>query len=258
MGTFNINNAITFRIDDACRVAGVRLGVAFMMRFQAQHAAALEMVRNGDLGKMVYGRAQLSCWFPEMAGNWRQDPALGGGGCLLDMGGHCIDLLEMFLGEVAQVQCAVRNSIHGYASEDSAVALLEFQSGAMGTVDTFFCIPDKASANRLELYGSKGSILAEGTVGQSPSGEMTAFLEDGESGYDAGQQARGRPGGFPIRPQPVNTYRAEIEEFGSALLEGRPGLLDVEVGLRSQRVLAACYESARAGRPVRVERFPGP
>ena len=76
----------------------VQLGVGFMMRFHSQHQEALKIIQSGKLGRPVYGRAQLSCWYPPLEGAWRQDPSQGGGGSLADMGVHCIDLLEMFFG----------------------------------------------------------------------------------------------------------------------------------------------------------------
>jgi len=235
----------------ACDKAGVNLGTAFMMRSSAQHQAALKLIRDGRLGKPVFGRAQLSCWYPPMAGAWRQDLEAGGGGSLMDMGGHCIDLLEMFFGPVKAVSCFTNRTVHNYTSEDSALASLFFENGALGAVDTFFCMPDEASQNRLELYGSLGSILANGTIGQGAAGEMVAFLKAGAGGYDA-QQARVTGGGIQIAPPPVNTYRAEIEEFGQAILEKRPPAVDGRIGLGSQKILAACYESARTGRAVQV------
>ncbi len=236
----------------ACDQAGVKLGVGFMMRFQAQHQAALKWVHDGKLGDPVYARAQLSCWFPPMEGNWRQDPAKGGGGCLMDMGGHCIDLLEMFFGEIKQVSCFTQNTLHHYKAEDSAVATLVFANGALATVDTSFCIPDAASKNALELYGSKGSILAQGTIGQGEAGSMVAYIKSEDIGYDAAQQVRNREQGTQISPKPVNMYRAEVEEFGAALVKNCPSLLDAWIGLRSQKILTACYESARKGQCVRT------
>jgi len=230
----------------ACREAGVALGVAYMMRFHARHQAALRMIRDGRLGKPVFARAQLSCWYPPIPGAWRQDPARGGGGSLMDLGGHCLDLLEMFFGPVARVACFVRSAVHGYAPEDSAVALLEFANGALGTVDAFFCVRDESSRNALELYGSRGGLLASGTIGQSGGGAMTFFGGAGDGAYDA-RQGRDAAGGRPIDPEPVNPYRAEIEEFSQALRESRAPSNDAALGLQSQRVLAACYESARTG-----------
>ena len=236
----------------ACRQAGVQFGTAFMMRFQTQHQAAAQMIQDGQIGKPVYARAQLSCWYPPIPNAWRQDPALGGGGSLIDMGSHCIDLLEMFFGPVKRVSCFTRNMVHAYASEDSAAVLLDFANGALGTVDTFFCIQDSSSKNVLELYGSKGSILASGTIGQGSQGTMNAYLQAGETGYEA-QQARSADSGLNIAPEPRNTYRAEIETFSAALIEGKPNPLSSDIGLHSQKVLTACYESARTGRVVEVE-----
>ena len=107
-------------------------------------------------------------------------------------------------------------------------------------------VADAASQNRLELYGSLGSILAQGTIGQGAQGEMTAFLQQGAGGYDA-QQARDANGGTRINPLPVNPYHAEIEEFSQAILDNREPSNTAAIGLQSQRVLAACYESARTG-----------
>lgn len=234
-----------------CDAAGVQLGCALMMRFLAQHQAALKLVRDGKLGTPTYGRAQLSCWYPPMAGAWRQIPALGGGGSLIDMGGHCIDLLEMFFGLVKTVSCFTNSTTHDYASEDSALAMLVFENGALGSVDAFFCIPDNSSKNVLELYGSKGSILAKGTIGQGEAGEMTAYLEEDAGEYNA-QQARDASGGISIAPEPVNMYRAEIEGFSQAVLEGTPLPVDAFAGIRSQKIITACYESARTKRAVDI------
>ena len=60
------------------------------------------------------------------------------------------------------------------------------------------------------------------------------------------------PVAVSIDPEPVNPYRAAIEEFGAAILERRPPSNDVSLGVRAQRVIAACYQSARDGRAVRV------
>lgn len=232
-----------------CEQAGVQLTTAFMMRYHSQHQAALQMIEQGKLGKLVYARAQLSCWYPPIEESWRQNLAQGGGGSLMDMGGHLIDLLEMYLGKIKSVSCVISNSVHDYESEDSAVAVLIFESGVIATVDTFFCIPDDASKNVLELYGSGGSILASGTIGQGSAGRMVAFIQDQGAGYEA-QQSRDAGEGLSISPEPVNTYCSEVEEFSRAVLEGPPYRLNAKSGLRSQRILTACYESARTGRQV--------
>jgi predicted dehydrogenase len=229
----------------ACREANVQLGTALMMRFHAQHEHAAKLIQQGHLGTPVYARAQLSCWYPPIPNAWRQDPALGGGGSLIDMGTHCIDLLETFFGPVQCVTCFTSNLVHAYRSEDSAVAMLKFQNGALGSVDTFFCIQDNSSKNCLELYGSRGSIIASGTIGQATLGSMTAFLTTSEADYNP-QQPRALNSGLQISPEPINTYRAEIESFSNALLDGTPFPINGESGLHSQKIIAACYQSAQS------------
>lgn len=246
-----LNTPEVEKMVETCQNEGVLLGTAYMMRFVAQHRAALKLIEQGKLGKPVYCRAQLSCWYPPMPGAWRQDPKTSGGGALVDMGSHCIDLLEMFFGEIAKVSCFINNNIHDYPSEDSAIVSLVFKNGAMGTVDSYFCIPDNSSKNILELYGSKGSIIANSTIGQGASGEMIAYLEDDNSGYNA-QQARNASQGLILNPLPVNTYLTEIEEFSSAILEKREPENNFARGLHSQKVLAACYESAQTQKVVEV------
>lgn len=234
-----------------CKDEGVLLGTGLMMRFLAQHQAALKMIQDGLLGKPVSGRAQLSCWYPPIEGAWRQVPEIGGGGSLMDMGSHCIDLLEMFFGKVQRVSCFINNSVHDYQSEDSAVVSLFFENGALATVDSCFCIPDNSSKNILELYGSNGSILAKGTIGQGASGQMTAYLEDDSAAYDANQE-RNAGEGLEIAPDPVNTYMSEIDEFSCAILEKREPVNNSAIGLQSQKVMAACYLSAKTGKAIEV------
>jgi predicted dehydrogenase len=244
-----LNVAGAQEVVELAKASKVQLGVGFMLRFQSQHQEALKIIHDGKLGRTVYGRAQLSCWYPPLKGAWRQDPSQGGGGALADMGVHCIDLLEMFFGPVVSVYCRTANQVHAYRSEDSAVATLVFENGALGTVDAFFCIPDQGSKNVLELYGSEGSILAEGTIGQGSQGKMVFYSSPQRSGYEA-QQDRDARLGMELHPPPVNTYRAEIEEFSQAILEGRESRLGCGAGLRSQRILEACYESARTFKTV--------
>ncbi len=236
---------------DACHANGVKLGVGLMMRFHAQHQAALDIVRSGRLGAPVFARAQLSCWYPPIPGAWRQDPATGGGGTLMDLGAHCLDLLEMFFGHIARVSCSIANLVQAYPSEDTAVVLVEFEKGARGVVDVLFNVPDASSRNRLELYGSRGCVLAEGTIGQGESGDMTAYLEEAARGYEA-QQTREAGRTISITPEPVNMYRAEVEAFSQAVLDDAAPPVDGEAGLRIQSVLAACYASARTGKTVAI------
>ena len=80
---------------------------------------------------------------------------------------------------------------------------------------------------------------------------MTAYLEDNETGYLAKQESRSEQG-LSIAPEPINIYRAQIEAFSQALLEGKPNPVNAEIGLRNQNVIAACYESTKTGKAVEL------
>ncbi len=241
------------RMAAACKKAGVKLGLGYMMRFFAQHQEAAKIVAEGRLGKPVMARAQLSCWYPKMDGAWRQIAEMGGGGSLIDMGSHCIDLLEMiFASKVTEVSCFAGNLVQGYDTEDTAVMTVRFGNGAIGMVDASFAVPDASSRNRLEIYGSKGCILAEGTLGQSELGQMTAILEEGDKGYEA-QQLRAAGGGFEIKPAPVNGYRAEIEGFSKAIETNTEPPIGAADGLWNLKIMLAAYESAKTGQVVKIK-----
>ncbi|MBM4036439.1 MAG: Gfo/Idh/MocA family oxidoreductase [Planctomycetes bacterium] len=238
------------RIAAAAVRKGVVVGTGFMMRHHGAHAKIRRLIEAGAIGKPVMGRAQLSCWYPPIARAWRQDPDQGGGGAFADMGNHCFDLLEMFLGRTTEVHAFIGNLVHSYKSEDTALVTFRFASGAVGIVDNLFNIPDEASKNVLEIYGSAGGIRCEGTVGQTPGGTVR-LVSVKTGGYDAQQQraaARERAIPFPK----TNTYRAEIEDFTHAIRTGGRPAVPIEDGLWNLRVVEAAYRSARTGRVVKL------
>ncbi|HIE14967.1 TPA: Gfo/Idh/MocA family oxidoreductase, partial [Candidatus Bathyarchaeota archaeon] len=240
-------------IISACKRNNVKLSVGFMMRFHACHREAKNLIQQGALGKLVMGRAQLTCWYPDIPGAWRQDPALGGGGCLTDLGIHCIDLLRMMLGEATEVAAFTGTIVFKYPVEDSSVVALKFKSGAYGFIDNFFNIPDAAAQNRLELYGTKGAILADGTIGQESAGKLRVYLQIKEREYDAKQ--RREAVGMEMKeiaPQPVNIYQAEIEDLIRAIREDGEPVNTGEEALKNQKIVLAAYESARTGKTVRI------
>ncbi|MBC7289165.1 MAG: Gfo/Idh/MocA family oxidoreductase, partial [Armatimonadetes bacterium] len=152
---------------EACHDAGVKLGVNFMMRFHACHQWLRQAIVSGRLGKPVLAKAELTCWYPPIPGAFRQDPKLGGGGALIDMGNHCIDLVEYLFGQrVRRVACFVANLVQGYASEDTAAVIAELDGGAIAMVNALFNVPDAAAKNMLMLYGSRGGAYTFGTIGQ--------------------------------------------------------------------------------------------
>jgi len=232
-----------------CQRNGVFLQEGYMMKFHNAHVKIKQMIDAGQLGKIVSMRAQLSCWYPRIEGAWRQDPRLGGGGALIDMATHLYDLLESFAGPIRRVIALTGTLVQDYPPEDAATTLLEFQSGAHATVDCFFCIPDAASRTRLEIYGSRGAVLTEGTIGQSEGGQIEAVLDIGAAGYDAAQDKDVVRAFEPVPFEPVNPFTAQCDDFATCILQGRaPAINNAANALHILDLTEKAYASYRTGR----------
>jgi predicted dehydrogenase len=237
----------------ACRKHQVMLQEGYMMKFHGAHAKIKQMIEAGRLGKIVYMRAQLSCWYPRIEGAWRQDPKTGGGGALIDMATHLYDLLEFFAGPIRRIVALTGTLVQDYKSDDASTTLLEFRSGAQATVDCFYCIPDEASRTRLEVYGSQGAVLSEGTIGQSKAGKLEGIFGLGDAAYDAAQN-KDVVRKFQRIPFPsVNPYTAECEYFADCILQGRPPAVnDAKNALHLMALVEKAYGSSKTRRVASI------
>lgn len=235
-----------------CEKKDVRLGVGLMMRFSALHQEMKRLMAAGRLGDLVAARAQFSCWYPDMPGAWRQDPALSGGGALIDLGVHSADLLEYIGGFKARsVIASVGTQTFKYQSEDSATLILELENGARAVCESHFNIPDAAGFSPLEFYGTGGSLMARGTLSQDDTGTAVLCAADPSAAYDASQQ-RGEIKTTPLQGSFGNLYEREFASFTRALLKGDEIEVPGRDGLHLQRLIAAAYKSARDGRKVQI------
>lgn len=237
-----------------CKKNGVFLQEGYMMKFHGAHQKIKEIIKAGEIGKIVYIRAQLSCWYPPIKGAWRQDPKKGGGGALIDMATHLYDLIEFFTDERIKYVSAIANSqVHNYKSEDSSTTLLELTSGTHATVDCFFCIPDEASRTRLEIYGSQGSIFTEGTIGQSEGGIVEGISGLGNAGYDAKQSKDVVRKFRKINFKKINPYTAECEYFADCILRNKqPEINGPETSLHIAEVTEKAYISYRTKKILQI------
>ena len=235
----------------AAKEAGVLIASGFMMRYHGYHQKVKEMIANGDIGQIVSARAQLTCWYPEIPGAWRQHKEQSGGGALMDMGVHCIDLIEYILGSKTVKTCGFNDTrTFSYDVDDSSNILIKLENGAVAYVDSHFNIPDEAAFCRMEFYGTKGSILCEGTIGQVEGGEVKAVVSDA-GGYNAAQD-RSTSGAFKVEAKLGNMYQKEIESFGRSIIDGTPLTVPLEDAIHVQKVALAAYESSEEGRMIDV------
>jgi predicted dehydrogenase len=236
-----------FKVVNLCKEKNILAATGFMMRYHPYHQKMKEIVKSGKLGQIVSCRAQLTCWYPDMPGNWRQKKETADGGSLMDLGVHCIDLLQHITGGNAKkVAALIGTKTFNYEVEDSASIIFETDQGANCYVDVNFNIPDAAAKCRIEIYGTRGSMLAEGTIGQVEGGKLDVVLSDEKSGYDA-KQDRIDVESVKIDVEFGNMYTKEIESFSQSILDGSSVEVPIADAVQVQRVVEAAYESAEKG-----------
>lgn len=250
-----INEAEMDQIEAACAKAGVQFMLGFCMRNNIYHVKARELVQAKKLGQMVMGRAQLTCWYPPIANAWRQNIALSHGGCLIDMGNHCLDILEWIMDTVVVEVTGFQNRMtHAYATdiEDASTIAVRFKNGAHGIVDNYFNLPDAAAQNALELHGTRGSLIAAGTIGQEPTGKMFSILQEQETGYDAGQTRTQPAQRQEYHLQGSGLYAQMITQFSDCIMKKTPSPVTLADGRHSVRLVEAIYRAVKEKKVITV------
>ena len=225
----------------ACDKAGVKLGTGFMMRFHAYHQAIKQIIAEGRIGEIVSMRAQFTCWYPEMENCWRQDKTLSGGGALMDMGIHCIDLLQ-YLSGLEAVECVgfAQHQTFNYTADDSASVLMKMNNGALAYVDANFNIPDAAAKCPLEFYGTKGSIIAIGTLSQVEGGTVEILACPEAKEYDA-QQDRSLVEPVTVEVEFGNMYSKELDAFANAIINDTEPPVSGKNTILVQKIIESVY-----------------
>ena len=217
----------------ACRQAGVTYATAFDQRFHAAHRAVARLVRQGRLGVVTQARVHYACWLPPgwAADNWRIDPARAGGGALIDLAPHGIDLLETLLGdEWAELRAITQRQVHPYPVDDGAVLMGRFRGGTLATLHVAYNCPDAYPRRTLELIGTAARALATDTMGQTPGGSLT--LTDAVTG---------RTEAVPLDDD-RSPFAVQVESFADAVLGGEPFPFAASGDLRKCELLeAACH-----------------
>ena len=235
-----------------CKAAGVKLSVGFMMRYGAHLNNMKTALAEGRLGRLVSGFCQFSCWMPPRPGGyWCTTMAQAGGGPIMDMGIHLIDLIHYVTGMKVTHVSAMQERLHfdtpDYDVDDTSSVILRLENGAQFMVQTLFNVPDSAAAWRFDLFGSKGRILGDAIIGQEDCGQLRAvLLEAGDDPFGDAKPEQDMDASFR------NLYTEEIERFSLAVLNDTPVDIPPETALEAQKVIDAAYESSRTGKIIAV------
>ncbi len=228
------------RILELAREKDLALTVGYLMRYHNLHQRMRDLIREGGIGRPVSMRAQFSCWYPDIAGAWRQKKELSGGGSFMDLGVHCLDLLQYITGQrITDIRAFTGTQTFSYEVDDSAAVLFRTEAGALGTVETNFNIPDDASISRLEIFGTKGSLVAYSTISQVETGTLE-YIYAPQADYSSLQEhIEGRKETFA--PGGKDLYRAQVEDFTAGIRAGKRDYTLAACGVRIQELAEAVY-----------------
>ena len=235
-----MNSAEGEKLVNAFKNEGKQITVGYMMKYHNLHVKAKKLVADGKIGTVNDVRLQFSCWYPEIAGAWRQSKALGGGGAVMDLGVHCIELIEYILDEkITETKSYLSHRVFSYEVEDGGVIAFRTESGVLGHIDVNFNLPDKASVSKMELYGTEGYINCFGTLGQEEKGRML-FLHSPQGEYSAKQE---RTSDKPVTyyGNGGDLYLKQIKDFTKILRSGKPDYYYAERAVQVQKVVDGIY-----------------
>ncbi|RYC30163.1 Gfo/Idh/MocA family oxidoreductase [Lichenibacterium minor] len=220
---------------------GILYGTAFDQRHHPAHVAMRDAVRAGRLGTVTAVRIVYACWLGSdwSAGsggdNWRVDAAKAGGGALMDLAPHGLDLAGFLLGEpLAAVAAMTQSRVQDYAVDDGAMLMGATASGALAQLHVAYNHPETLPRRRLEVVGTGGLMAAENTMGQDAGGSLT-FTD----------AATGRTEPVPFDGA-LSPFLAQVRAFGHALRSGDRSAFSGARDLATMRLLDAAYRSAAA------------
>ncbi len=229
---------------DAFKAKGKQLTVGYMMKYHNLNVKAKEIVASDGVGQVSNVRLQFTCWYPDIAGAWRQNKKMGGGGAFMDLGVHCIELAEFILDDdIIDVRGFADTRTFNYEVEDRAIAVFKTKKGVIGEIDVNFNVPDKASESKLEIYGTKGYIIAKGTLAQEEVGELS-YLYSPQGDYSA-QQNRSYDKPEIFEGEKGNLYLKQIQDFCAIIQSGKNDYTNAERAVQVQRTVDKFYSCCK-------------
>jgi len=228
-----------------CEAASVPLGIVFQHRTRDVSRKLAELVEHGALGDIAHVEIAVPWWRDQ---SYYDAPGRGtiaqdGGGVLITQAIHTLDLALSLTGPVAQVQAMARTSkLHGMEGEDVVAAGLDFVSGAVGTL----------TASTASFPGGAESITLHGTLGsaQLARAQLDVHWRDGRTETHGALANTG--GGADPMAFTHAWHQGVIDDFATALDEGRPPLVTGRDALKTHALIDALMDSSREGRRMKV------
>ena len=188
------NAGEALRMLQACERAGVFHGYLEDLCYTPKTLKSLASVRNGALGKILWVRSRETHSGPHSEWFWNKE--LSGGGAIIDLGCHCIEIARSFIGKdvrPVEVVCWGDTQVHPIDAEDHAIGLVRYENGAIGQFEVSWAFRGGMDL-RDEISGTEGTIWLNHWLRTG----MEMYTAVGQSGYVA-EKADGNTGWlFPV------------------------------------------------------------
>ena len=143
------------------------LSVIFQTRFREDVVRLKEVIRTGALGRLTFCDLYMKFWRDPSyytSGAWRGTWLMDGGGALMNQGIHGVDLMRYLVGDATLLKGRAKTLVHDIEVEDTAAALVEYSSGALGVIEASTAAYPGFS-RRIEIHGSRGyATLVDATL----------------------------------------------------------------------------------------------
>ncbi len=240
----------------AVEKAGVFGGYLEDLVYTPKTLKAVKSVEAGALGQVTWVRSRETHPGPHSA--WFWDGRLTGGGAIVDLGCHCIEIIRSFVGKgnrPLEVMCTTDTLVHPIDDEDNAIALIRFESGAIGQFEVSWTFRGGMDL-RDEVAGTHGTIWLNHFLRTG----FEMFTAGGGGGYVAEKAETSAGWLFPVGDEVselgyVDMFRDMFEALDSGATP-RETLYD---GYVVNAVMDACYRSAKRQRwePVKLFEWRG-
>lgn len=244
------------RMLEAVEAAGIFNGYLEDLVYTPKFLKALESVKNGAIGRILWAKSRET--HPGPHSDWFWDIEQAGGGCILDLGCHCVEIARNFIGKdikPVEVMCWADTQVKPIDAEDHAIALVKYENGAIGQFEVSWTFRGGLDL-RDEVMGTEGTIW------------MNNFLRTGfemfttGKGYDyVAEKAESNTGWlFPVGDE-LNElgYNHMFTDMFNSIENGRAPKETFYDGYVVNAVLDAAYKSAKTKlwEPVMLEIWRG-
>ncbi|MGB7407384.1 MAG: Gfo/Idh/MocA family oxidoreductase [Pontixanthobacter sp.] len=228
------------RIADAALRTGTLYGTAFDQRHHPAHRDMAKLIADGAIGRPIAVRILYACWVDPLfapgepdAENWRIAADKAGGGAVIDLALHGLNLGQMLIGDLwERLSIMLQRRIHDYAVDDGGMLSGRAANGALLSAHVAYNCPQTFPRRRLEVLGETGLLCANDTMGQTAGGELTLQTE---------AETESKSISFDKERSP---FAAQLAAFAGAVA-GEPHEFSAERDIALMRLFDAAHEEAR-------------